>query len=231
MKAVILAAGETRTQSGYGFPPNSKPKCLFHVGKITILERTVTALRTAGIEDIRIVVGYRGKDIVEYNEERGLNLEVVHNPDWGEDAPASLFAGLKDVDDDVLLLMFDLIIDDKLIRVFLEHEEDELVWMKTVKPKTRRIYPECRDKDVSIVKIGKEKLDIFEGIDGRQILTKFGWKKVQGNEIYALLYEGLRHNNPAEVNIIRPLKDIDYYWQTEEYRQELKRKKAVRPLS
>jgi len=230
MKAVILAAGETRTQPRYWFPEDSKPKCLFHVGGITILERTVTALRGAGIEDIRIVVGYHGEDIVAYNEERGLNLEIIHNPNWREDAATSLFTGLKDVGDDVLLLMFDLIIDDKIVRDFLKHEEDELVWMRVVKPKLRRIYPECHDKDVSIVKIGKGKLDIFDGIDGRQIITKFGWKKVQGNEIYAMLYEGLRHNSPAEVNLIKPLRDIDYYRQTDEYRQEMKQRKALRRL-
>jgi len=225
MKAIILAAGETRTQPGYWFPENSKPKCLFHIGGITLLERTVTALRKAGIEDVRVVVGYRGEDIVSYNEAKGLNLEIVHNPDWRDDAAASLFTGLRDAGDDVLLLMFDLIIDDKIIRSFLEHETDELVWMKVVKPKLREIYPECRDKDVSIVKIGKKKLGIFDGIDGRQMITKFGWKRVPGNEIYAMLYEGLRHNNPAEVNLIRPLRDIDYYRQTDEYRQTVKKRK------
>lgn len=230
MKAVILAAGETSTQPGYWFPENSKPKCLFHVGGIAILERTVAALRTAGIGDIRVVVGYRGEDVVAYNEAMGLNLEIVHNPDWREDATTSLFTGLRDAGDDVLLLMFDLIIDDKIIRAFLEYETDELVWMKVVKPKPRRIYPECRDKDVSIVKIGKEKLGIFDGIDGRRTLTKFGWKEVQGNEIYAMLYEGLRRHNPAEVNLIRPLRDIDYYRQTDEYRQELNQRKTLRRL-
>lgn len=231
MKAVILVAGKTMTQKRYWFPENSKPKCLFHVAGITILERLVTAIRTAGIEDIRVVTGYRSEDIVEYNEQKNLNLEVVYNPDWKEDATTSLFVGLKDAGDDVLLLMGDLMVDYRVIRAFLGRDEDELIWLKTTKPYARfHIYPECRDKNVCIVKIGKEKLNIFDGVDERPLLKKYGWKKVPGNHIYALLYEGLRHNNPAEVTIMTPLKDIDYYRQTDERRQELKRKKEAIPI-
>ena len=227
MKAVILAAGRTKTEKKYWFPENSKPKCLFHYGEKTILQRLVNSIRLAGIEEIRIVTGYRSEDIVEYNKQEGLNLEVVYNPTWEEDATSSVFIGLRDVCDDVLLLMSDLIVDYKVIRGFVRRTDDELIWLKMTKSYAKyKIYPECRDKEICIVKIGEKRLNIFEGVDGDQLLRTYGWKKTPGNQIYALLYEGFRHNNPAEVIIMTPLRDVDYYRQTNERKQELRKKRT-----
>ena len=227
LKAVILAAGRTKTEKKYWFPENSKPKCLFHIGEKTILQKMVDSIRLAGIEDIRVVTGYHSEDVVEYNRQEGLNLELVYNPDWEEDATSSLFVGLRDIDDDVLLLMGDIIVDYKVLLGFVRRVDDELIWLKMTKPYAKyRIYPECRDKNICIVKIGKNKLNIFDGVDGEQLLRKFGWKSIQGNQIYALIYEAFRHNNPAEVTIMTPLKEIDYYRQTTERRQELRKLKA-----
>ena len=189
----------------------------------------VDSIRLAGIEDIRIVTGYRGEDIEEYNQRKNLDLEIVHNPDWEEEATSSVFVGLEGVDDDVLLLMGDLLVGYRVIQGFLKREEDELVWLKVKKPYARyHIYPECRDKTVCIIKIGKERLNIFEGVTGDQLLKTHGWKKTPGNQIYAMLYEGFRHNNPAEVTIMTPLKDIDYYKQTDERRRELQLEKLAK---
>lgn len=54
MKGVILAAGQgARLNGGQG----SRPKCLVPIGRDTLLTRNLRLLRTAGIDDIVVVVG------------------------------------------------------------------------------------------------------------------------------------------------------------------------------
>ena len=220
VKAIILAAGETKTGGHYRFPENSKPKCLFHVKGKTLLDMAVTSLRDAGIDNIRVVTGYHSEDIEAYNEENHLELEIVFNPDWEKSAPSSLFTGLRDVKDDVLIMFSDIIFNADIIRDFLKCPEP-LVWLTVERPPRLRTYPECRGKSVDIVKVAKEKFGIFEGIDTLVMIEKFGWKNIQGNHIATLLYEAFRANEPiGEVLIKRRFPEVDYYRQTDERKQK-----------
>jgi len=114
MKIIILAAG--RTDSGnYGFPANSKPKCLFHFKGEILLERQVKMLRAAGLNDITIVVGYQEELIEQFNKVKNLGLKLVYNPTGASDVkPAwrkgldSVRAGIQGVDDDVLIIPGDV---------------------------------------------------------------------------------------------------------------------------
>ena len=219
MKAVILAAGEAKTHRRYYFPPDSKPKCLYQVGGKTLLDMAVTSIRDAGIDDIRIVVGYHSEDIEAYNVENHLGLEVVFNPDWAKSAPSSLFTGLKDVDDDVLIVLGDIMFSADVIRDFLKCTEP-LAWMKMGKPYPLRNYPECIDMSIDIVKIAKEKFGIFEGINTSTMIKKFRWKPIQSNHLGTLLYEAFRVNGPkGEVLIKERLPEVDYYHETDEWKQ------------
>ena len=65
MKAIILAAGQgTRIRSVHG----DCPKCLirFDATGWTILDQQIDALFSAGVEEIGIVVGYEGEQIVRH---------------------------------------------------------------------------------------------------------------------------------------------------------------------
>lgn len=219
MKAVILAAGKSKTERKYYFPENSKPKCLFHSGDKTLLERMVSILKSTGIENIRIVTGYHKEDIEVYNEENNLGLEIVYDPDWGTTGISSLLVGIRDVDDDVLILMSDVLIFPELIQALLRSDES-LVWVKTERPYRKfRIYPECRDKLICVVKVAREKLDIFDDVDYNKIPNTYRWKKSPGNLLYAGMYEAFRHNNPGEVVILTPLREVDRYSETAEARK------------
>ncbi len=73
MQGLILAAGRgsrmpARTRGG--------PKCLVRVGGGTLLDRQVAALRSAGVERIGVVGGWRVEAL------RGRGVEVLHNPEW-----------------------------------------------------------------------------------------------------------------------------------------------------
>lgn len=65
MIGVILAAGMAKRLRPL---TDTKPKCLLEVGKRTLLERTVDAMRQAGIQEFLVVTGYRGEMIREFLE-------------------------------------------------------------------------------------------------------------------------------------------------------------------
>jgi len=162
LKATILAGGPMR---GGLFPSNSKPKCLYHVKGETILGRIIRCLRAEGIDDIRVVTGYRKEDIERYNEENQLNLELVYAHTWKTDAMESLRIALKDTNDDLLLMYGDILLRRDVVRGFLDHRES-LVWIYTLKPYCDFIN-ELQDgyRQICIIKVAKEKLSIFDDME------------------------------------------------------------------
>ena len=65
MIGVILAAGMAKRLRPL---TDTKPKCLLKVGERTLLERTIDAMRQAGIQEFLVVTGYRGEMIREFLE-------------------------------------------------------------------------------------------------------------------------------------------------------------------
>jgi len=63
MIGVILAAGMAKRLRPL---TDTKPKCLLKVGERTLLERTVDAMRQAGIQEFLVVTGYRGEMIRDF---------------------------------------------------------------------------------------------------------------------------------------------------------------------
>ena len=59
MKAIILAAGKGTRLNGIDL----KPKCLFEVGGRTLLDRQLSALAEAGIDDVALVLGFEAERI------------------------------------------------------------------------------------------------------------------------------------------------------------------------
>lgn len=121
MKAVILAAGIPR----FGFPVDSKPKCLFHYQGEVILERLVRVLKKVGITEIIIVGGYKIEMIQQFNEEKKLGLKLVYNPtatstEWTAWLD-SVRVGLEGLDDDVLLIFGDVLLNEEGVRRIMEH--------------------------------------------------------------------------------------------------------------
>jgi len=76
------------------------------------LERQVRLLRKNGIKIIRIVTGYRSQDIEQFNKQKNLGLELVHNPNWDTDGVNSLIMGVQDLDDDLLIVYGDVYIGE-----------------------------------------------------------------------------------------------------------------------
>lgn len=75
MKAIILAAGVGSRISKF---IEEKPKCMVDIGGIPLIRYTVELLRSRGIGEITIVVGYRASVIREELKDEGIRF--VYNP-------------------------------------------------------------------------------------------------------------------------------------------------------
>ena len=67
MKCIILAAGsmiKREAPKSGAWPKHPKPKTLYHVRGGVLLERQVRLLQEVGMNDIRVVLGYR-KEMIE----------------------------------------------------------------------------------------------------------------------------------------------------------------------
>ena len=83
MKAIILAAGVARRL----YPLTCTiPKCLLEVGSKTILDRQLGALKSSGITDIIMVVGYYRESIIGHVRDNfpDINCEFVINHHYFE---------------------------------------------------------------------------------------------------------------------------------------------------
>ena len=84
MIGVILAAGMAKRLRPL---TDTQPKCLLTVGGRTLLERTVEAMRQAGISEFVVVTGYRADQIVDFlgtlnSQLSTLNFHFLHNADY-----------------------------------------------------------------------------------------------------------------------------------------------------
>ena len=61
---------------------DTKPKCLLEVGKRTLLERTVDAMRQAGIQEFLVVTGYRGEMIRDFLGEYSSRSSLSSQPSF-----------------------------------------------------------------------------------------------------------------------------------------------------
>ena len=75
MRAVILAAGRGSRMKSV---TNNIPKCLLKVRGKTLLDHQLEALRSAGIDDIAVVTGYKRETL------SGFRLHQFHNTRWAE---------------------------------------------------------------------------------------------------------------------------------------------------
>lgn len=208
MKVLILNAGTTKSYGKYGFPPNSKPKCLFHYGGEVLLERQVKLLREFGIKNITILVGYKREQIIEFVKRKNLNLKFIESPvHIQKDCLLSLKAGLNqmDDDDDLLIVSGDCYFSRRALKAFLDKKASLLVFENVV---------DC--DGVYLVKIAKEKIWICQEID------KYGHKNYILWSLCKLLYAHntsriKRIDSSSRYNIF----DVDYYKYTDEGRQSL----------
>ena len=114
MKAIILAAGIGKRL----WPLTADhPKCLLQFGGETLLQRMLTALEHAGVQDVVIVVGYQRQMIRDAVSQRTATLSVrwIENPRYQKGSLLSLWWARKELNTDVLILDADVLCPPTLL--------------------------------------------------------------------------------------------------------------------
>ncbi len=171
MIGVILAAGMAKRLRPL---TDTKPKCLLEVGKRTLLERTVDAMRQAGIQEFLVVTGYRGEMIREFLTIH-YPLSTIHyldNVDYEHNNNIySLWMACQKVRGcDFLLMDSDILCDPAaVVRIAQEqtsalavnrHElgEEEMKVVVDADSRITEISKTCRPEDAMGESVGIEKI-------------------------------------------------------------------------
>jgi choline kinase len=123
MTAIILAAGRSTRL----YPVTKEmPKCLLEIGGRTILDRTIDALQSAGVESIVIVVGFQKEKIVGHIRNRPMipAIRCVENSDYATTNNASSLLCAAGETGEILLLDSDIVFDPLLVSMLRNSRYD-----------------------------------------------------------------------------------------------------------
>ena len=128
MQAIILAAGMGRRLGKY---TRDNTKCMLPVNGVRLIDRMLGQLSALDLNRVIIVVGYKGKELVDYIGNRydgKLSIEYTENPVYDKTNNIYSLALVKDkmTEDDTLLIESDLILDDSLFGMLLENSNPNL---------------------------------------------------------------------------------------------------------
>ena len=173
MIGVILAAGMAKRLRPL---TDTKPKCLLKVGERTLLERTIDAMRQAGIQEFLVVTGYRGEMIRSFLEGYAKTCKVsftfLDNTDYEHNNNIySLWMACQKVRVSEFLLMDSDILCDPaaVVRIAQEqtsalavnrHElgEEEMKVVVDADSRITEISKTCRPEDAMGESVGIEKI-------------------------------------------------------------------------
>ncbi len=179
MQAIILAAGMGKRLGEY---TKSCTKCMVSVNGVTLIDRLLGQLGKLELNRIVIVVGYKGKELIDYvgTEYMGLKIEYINNPIYDRTNNIYSLALAKQhlQEDDSLLIESDLIYDDGIFHLLINNPYPNLAlvakyetWMDGTMvridednnivnfvPKEAFKYSDIKDyyKTVNIYKFSKE---------------------------------------------------------------------------
>ena len=171
MIGVILAAGMAKRLRPL---TDTMPKCLLKVGGRTLLERTVEAMRQAGISEFVVVTGYRGDMIRDFLTayDKSLSFTFLHNADYehNNNIYSLWMAGEVVRGKDFLLMDSDIFCDPAaVVRIAQEPEsalavnrhecgEEEMKVVVDADMRITEISKTCRPEDAMGESVGIEKI-------------------------------------------------------------------------
>ncbi len=128
MQAIILAAGMGRR---LGELTQNNTKCMVEVNGVKLIDRMIVQLSKLNLCRLIIVVGYEGQKLIDHIGHRYddvLKIEFITNPIYDKTNNIySLALAKKELcEDDTLLLESDLIFEDRMLQMLIEHPDPNL---------------------------------------------------------------------------------------------------------
>lgn len=155
MKAIILAAGKGTRLNGVEL----KPKCLFEVGGSTLLQRQVSAIAEAGIDEIVLVLGFEAERIKRHC---GENVSFVTNERFGETSSLySLWLAKEHLVDGFVVLNCDVLFHPELLTRLLSAPHDDALLIDFVDKQNNQLG----DEEMKVKVRGGVVVDISKKMD------------------------------------------------------------------
>lgn len=127
MQAVILAAGMGKR---LGKLTQDNTKCMVKVNEKTLIERMLRCLDEFGLSRMVIVVGYKGKKLIDYIQTLKIHTEICFIENQVFDKTNNIFSLMLAEEyllkDDTILLESDLIFDASVIKLLLDDPRESL---------------------------------------------------------------------------------------------------------
>lgn len=159
--AVICAAG---LGSRLGL---DTPKCLVKLGKHRLIYYLLDILKD--VENVRIVVGFKEEEVIEYVKNIREDVVFVRNPDYSSTTNSySLHLGSHDLQEPFVTIDGDMIIDHKNFKIFVD----------------------AIDVNEDLIAITESKTEdaVFVKIDNNNLLTQFSREPISKFEWSGIAY-------------------------------------------
>jgi histidinol-phosphate/aromatic aminotransferase/cobyric acid decarboxylase-like protein/choline kinase len=169
MQALMLAAGMGKRLGKY---TDNNTKCMLEVAGKKLVDRTIDAVKFAGIKKFVIVVGYEGDNLInylnkKYKNDKDIEFEFINNTIYNKTNNIySLFLA-KDsfMKDDTILLESDLIFDKEIIKKIVENKN----------PNVATVAKYASWMDGTVVNVGEDNI-ITQFIEKKD----FDYSKIDG---------------------------------------------------
>lgn len=167
MKAIILAAGKGTRLNGVDL----KPKCLFEVGGRTLLDRQVSALTEAQVNEIVLVLGFEAERIRRHCPP---NISFVTNARFEETSSLySLWLAREHLLDGFVVLNCDVLFHPQLLAKLISSRFDDALLVDFANSQLGEEEMKVKVSDGRVVDIRKD-MDPAEA-DGENVgMVKFG---------------------------------------------------------
>jgi CDP-L-myo-inositol myo-inositolphosphotransferase len=171
MKALIIAAGR-----GIRLQPltNDIPKPLVKLLGLTLIERVILSLKTAGINEFVIVIGFLKDSLITTlgdGEKVGVRIKYIYNPNWESGNGLSVYVAKEELQNEerFILCMADHIFDLDILKDFIRQPLEDKECLLCVDIGFSTIYnlesaTKVKVENNYVVSIGKDIAD-FNGVD------------------------------------------------------------------
>lgn len=228
MQGLMLAAGMGKRLGKY---TQGNTKCMLNVAGKTLIERAVDALKSAGINKLIIVVGYKSENLKEFVSEKIKDMEIVFidNPDYDKSNNIYSLYLAKDwlEKDDTIMLESDLIYENKMIQELVSSKEKDVAlvakyeqWMDgtvVTLDNENRITEFIEKKDFKFDRINEyyKTVNIYklskEFSQNQYIPFLEAYMKAYGvNEYYELVLKAIVHLSRSTLKAL-PIENIKWY--------------------
>jgi phosphoenolpyruvate phosphomutase len=178
LKAIVPAAGG-KISTDLDELLEDRPVGMLDINGKSLLQRNVEALNIAGIQDINIVVGYKGENVIVEGAKTITNEKFK---DTG--IMRSIMEGVDSIADKTLVLYSDLLLDQYLLQNLVKKEGDIVVVVDSTYKKTNR-----RNLKLELVKTLNPTVDDLRVVDTnrKNPVSSIGKKVNEGDAHYEFI--------------------------------------------